>query len=340
MDHFSIGEFSRESGLSAKALRLYDELNLLPPAAVDPFTGYRRYSRDQLDRARLVARLRLVGMPLARIRLVLEMPASMAAAEVAAYWRQLRAETEARGELVQVLLRELRQEEIIMHTDSNLTLTAAVRHGQGARETQQDAAYAGRSVFAVADGFGSDVAAPRVVNTIVTLDEVDGGDPETVIADALAAASETTVGEPGGSTLTAVWLFDDRLRVAHVGDSRLWRVRDGQVDQLTRDHTLVASLIEEGRLTEDEARSHPHRALLNRALAAGEGDADLAEVDVRIGDRFVLTSDGVHAVVDPAWLAGELATQGDADAVSETVAAAVEEAGAPDNYAVVVIDVA
>ncbi len=68
MEHLSIGEFARTSGLTPKALRLYDELGLLTPTRVDPFNGYRWYAPEQLDRARLVARLRLIGMPLARIR--------------------------------------------------------------------------------------------------------------------------------------------------------------------------------------------------------------------------------------------------------------------------------
>lgn len=343
MDHLSIGDFARESGLSAKALRLYDELELLPPAAVDPFTGYRRYARDQLERARLVARLRLIGMPLARIRLVLELAGPLAAAEVTAYWRQVLAETSARDEMVQVLLRELRQEEISMQAPQDFTLTSATRLGQGARESQQDAAYVGRSLFAVADGFGDgrgdQTVSARVIEVIAGLDEAESSaDPDTALAEAVQATAQATAGRDGGSTITAIWLHDGRLWIAHVGDGRVWRVREGQVDQLTRDHTLVASLIEEGRLTEDEARSHPRRSVLNRAVADGEGEVDLSEADVLPGDRFVLTTDGVHSVVEPAWLSGALCSADSPDGVVEAVGAAVERAGAPDNYAVVVVE--
>ncbi|GAB11575.1 serine/threonine protein phosphatase PstP [Gordonia araii NBRC 100433] len=279
MDHMSIGEFARASGLTAKALRHYDELDLLRPADIDAFTGYRRYTHDQMKPARLVAQLRLIGMPLARIRLVLDLAAPMAAIDVAAYWRQVLAETAARGELVQRLLTELRQEEITMSTQHDFVLAAAVRSGRGARESDQDAAYAGRSVFAVADGFGSDVAATRVVDAMASLEDSATDDPDSALRDAVDAAAHSTAADDGGSTLTAMWLHDGRIRVAHVGDSRLWRIRASTVHQLTRDHTLVASLIEDGRLTLDEARAHPHRALLGRALTRGTGDADIAETE-------------------------------------------------------------
>ena len=92
----TIGEFARASRLTAKALRLYDELGLLPPARVDPVSGYRFYQPDQLERARLVAWLRRLGMPLARIRVVCDLPPGAAAAEVAAFWAQAEADLASR----------------------------------------------------------------------------------------------------------------------------------------------------------------------------------------------------------------------------------------------------
>ncbi|HSP60531.1 MAG TPA: MerR family transcriptional regulator, partial [Ornithinimicrobium sp.] len=115
MDHLSIGEFARASGLTAKALRLYDELDLLPPAHVDQANGYRYYTRDQLHRAHLVARLRLVGMPLARIRSVLGLPGPAAATELTAYWRQVLADNATRQEIVQSLVLDLRTRESTMN---------------------------------------------------------------------------------------------------------------------------------------------------------------------------------------------------------------------------------
>src|SRR5690349_9064838 len=99
MELLTIGAFARESRLSPKALRLYDDLGLLPPARVDPASGYRLYRPDQLERARLVAWLRRLGMPLARIRTVCDLEPAAAADEVAAYWAQVRADIAARERL-------------------------------------------------------------------------------------------------------------------------------------------------------------------------------------------------------------------------------------------------
>lgn len=117
------------------------------------------------------------------------------------------------------------------------------------------------------------------------------------------------------------------------------------MEQLTRDHTVVAALIEEGHLTEEEARSHSDRSLLNRAIVpAGTGEhsdagPDIATTPVSPGDRIVLTGDGVHAVLEPGHLATLLTRQGDPDDVGQAIADAVQAAGAPDNYALVIVDV-
>ncbi len=112
------------------------------------------------------------------------------------------------------------------------------------------------------------------------------------------------------------------------------------VERLTRDHTLVASLVEEGKLTDDEAGSHPHRALLNRALARDTvGEPDLSAVDVHVGDRFALTSKGVHAVLAADVLEVLLLQDTDLESVASLIAEAVESAGAPDNFSVVLVEV-
>ncbi len=158
-------------------------------------------------------------------------------------------------------------------------------------------------------------------------------------ADAVAGRSVETRGT-GGTTLTALLLVGDRALVAHVGDSRAYAVRDGSLQRLTRDHTVVQSLVDEGRLTEDEARDDPDRARLNRALGHGSPSApDLSVRAVTTGDRFVLTTDGVHGVLEPRQLAELLLMPGSPDEVAAAVEAAVLSAGAPDNYGVVVVDV-
>ncbi|MFE7508358.1 MerR family transcriptional regulator [Promicromonospora sp. NPDC057488] len=364
LEHLSIGEFARGSGLTPKALRLYDELDLLRPDRVDTFSGYRWYAPAQLDRARLVARLRLVGMPLERIREVAAAPSGVAADLVSAYWRQVEADTASRRDIVASVVQHLRTKETSMPTTGpTLTLGSAARLGQGVRPAQQDALHAGRSLFVVADGFGphgSPVPAGLVIDALTTLDEpwdaADGdpadGDPTAALRAAFAEAQRALDAEAAalpdprhfGTTATAALLVGSTLFSAHVGDSRLWLVRDGRADQLTRDHTVVAALIEEGRLTPDEARSHEDRSLLNRALVpAGTGGhsgdgPDLAATSVRPADRIVLTGDGVHAVLEPGRLADLLTRPGDPDDVAQRIADAVEAAGAPDNYALVVVD--
>ena len=299
MSHLSIGEFARASGLTAKALRLYDELELLVPAEVDPFNGYRRYAPDQLDRARLVASLRLIGMPLYRIREIAGLSAAAGAAEVSAYWRQVEADHRSRRSVVSSVVEHLSARETTMtSTIPDWTIRAVARHEQGARDTQQDAVYAGATMFALADGFGSDDAAPAAIAAVSTLDEGPGGGAPTAAIEAAVARAGAHLAGEGGTTLTALWLVDGQAVSAHIGDCRLHRVREGKVELLTRDHTLVAALVEEGKLTEEEAIAHPHRALLNRALTADTpATVDLRVGEVSAGDRFVLTSDGVHSVV-------------------------------------------
>jgi DNA-binding transcriptional MerR regulator len=107
MSLVSIGEFAQASRLSPKALRLYDELGLLVPARVDEYTGYRWYAAEQLERARLVSALRRIGVPLARVKEILALPAEGAADEVRAYWAATEFEHAARGELAGLLVNEL-----------------------------------------------------------------------------------------------------------------------------------------------------------------------------------------------------------------------------------------
>ena len=359
MEHLSIGEFARRSGLTPKALRLYDELALLRPDRVDAFSGYRWYAPTQLDRARLVARLRLVGMPLERIREVAAAQSGVAADLVSAYWRQVEADTASRRDIVASVVQHLRAKETSMPTTGpTLTHGSASQLGQGARPAQQDALHAGRSLFVVADGFGphgSPVPAGLAIDALAALDEpwdAADGDPAAALRAAFAEAQRALDAEAAtltdrrhfGTTATAALLVGSTLFSTHVGDSRLWLVRDGRADQLTRDHTVVAALIEEGRLTQDEARSHEDRSLLNRALVpAGTGGhsddgPDLATTPVRPGDRIVLTGDGVHVVLEPHRLTDLLTRPGAPDDVAQEIADAVEAAGAPDNYALVVVD--
>ncbi|GAA5117141.1 MerR family transcriptional regulator [Alloalcanivorax gelatiniphagus] len=328
----TIGDFARAVGLTPKALRLYDDLGLLRPAEVDRHSGYRRYAPDQLEGARLVATLRLLGMPLARIQQVLDGPPAAAAQAVEAYWAQVEADTASRRDIVATLVRSLRNEAPTMTTSTTtLHATFGTSHRRGARDRQQDAFVATPGLVAVADGFGDrDDLAEAVLTAYAA------GGLEAAVAEVGAEISAGFPDAPtSGTTLTAVELAGATARIAHVGDARVWRVRDGELRQVTHDHTVVAALIEAGQLTPDEARSHAHRSLLNRALAPGVA-ADEAVLELASGDRLVLTTDGVHSVVHD--LAPLLVGDAGPQEVADAVAAAAAEAGEPDNHTVVVVD--
>jgi len=331
-DLMTIGDFARAAGLTPKALRLYDELGLLRPVEVDEHSGYRRYAHAQLERARLVATLRLVGMPLARIEQVLDGSRAEMARAVSAYWVQVEADTATRRDIVATLVHHLRNEEPAMTTSTHsLHPTIGTSHRRGGRDRQQDAYVATPGLVAVADGFGDrdDLAA-------LALAGFGAGGLAGAVAEVAADVTARLPDAPtAGTTLTAVVLDGGAARVTHVGDARVWLVREGGLRQLTHDHTVVAALVEAGQLSADEAGSHEHRSLLNRALTPGVV-ADELVVDLHPGDRLVLTTDGVHAHVDD--LAPLLLTGGGPQDVADAVAEAVVEVGEPDNHTVVVVD--
>lgn len=343
----TIGAFARASRLSPKALRLYDELGLVRPAVVDSVSGYRYYRPEQLERARLVAWLRRLGMPLARIKVICELDDHQAAQEVAGYWRRVEAETRARGKLAAFLIDYLPGREVDM---SPLTVRYAVLSDRGqVRSSNQDAAYAGSHLFAVADGFGCESdARPASVVAIDALKRADAtvpaGDLLNVLEDAANGASRAIhemadCRKEVGTTLTALLWSGSHLPLVHVGDSRAYLLRDGRLFQISHDHTHVQAMIEEGRLTPEEATSHPQHALLLRAITghpAPEFDLDLHRAEA--GDRYLLCSDGLHTTVTPQDLREVMATATDpAVAVRELVDHANRKGG-PDNIACVVAD--
>ncbi len=202
----------------------------------------------------------------------------------------------------------------------------------------------------MADGFGD---APGLAHDALAelvgpdgLDGADGAgaDPlgalDAALARAAAVVTQRYREQPGaGTTVTALVLDDGRALLAHVGDSRAYRVRAGRLERLTRDHTVVQTLVDEGRLSADEARADDRRVQLNRAVALGAPhEPDLAVHGTLPGDRFVLCTDGVHGEVDPAVLSDLLRSASSPGEVADAVALAVEATGADDNYAVVVLD--
>jgi PPM family protein phosphatase len=352
----SSGEFARASGLTRKALRLYDELGLLTPARVDPQSGYRFYAPAQLEQARLVAWLRRLGMPLASIRAIGALSPGAAATELAAYWERVELETASRRELASFLIGYLsgKDAEMASPASEELTVRYAVRSDIGlARADNEDAAYAGGRLLAIADGMGGhaagEVASAAVISALRPLDtQVPSGELLNALGHAVQRAEgtlrEMVAANPSlrgmGTTVTALLRSGSRIGLAHIGDTRAYLVRGGEVFQITRDHTVVQSLLDAGSITADEASSHPQRFLLLQALD-GEHDSspDLQFHDAVAGDRYLLSSDGLHACVPAEAIGAILVGVADPDEAAEELIRLAMESGGPDNVTCIVADI-
>jgi protein phosphatase len=223
------------------------------------------------------------------------------------------------------------------------------------REGNEDSAYAGPRLLAIADGMGGhaagEVASAVAIAAIAPLDAQVLISSEEML-DALAAAvvsardtlHEMSESDPAvegmGTTLTALLWMDDQVAVCHIGDSRAYLLRDGDLYQITRDHTLIQSLVDEGRLSPAAAANHPQRSLIIRALQGStDADPDLAMHTAKLGDRYLLCSDGLTDVVGDDDVHEVLSTVRDADeAVGRLIALAIRNGG-PDNITCLVADV-
>ncbi|MCX4549656.1 protein phosphatase 2C domain-containing protein [Streptomyces sp. NBC_01387] len=230
---------------------------------------------------------------------------------------------------------------------------AAGSHKGMIREGNEDSGYAGPRLLAIADGMGGqaagEVASSEVISTLVTLDDdVPGSDILTSLGTAVQRANdqlrmmveEDPQLEGMGTTLTALLWTGQRLGLVHVGDSRAYLLRDGVLTQITQDHTWVQRLVDEGRITEEEATTHPQRSLLMRALGSGEHvEPDLSIREVRAGDRYMICSDGLSGVVSHQTMEDTLASyQGPAETIQELIQLALR-GGGPDNITCIVADV-
>ena len=233
-----------------------------------------------------------------------------------------------------------------------LVLRYAARSDRGLiRGTNQDSVYAGPRLLAVADGMGGhaagDVASKVVIAALEHLDDdAPSGDLLQSLRQAVFDGSEhlreVIREEPRlegmGTTLTAVLFAGGRLGLCHVGDSRAYLMRDGVLSQITHDDTFVQSLIDEGRITEEEANSHPQRSLLLRALNGQDVEPDLSMRDARAGDRYLLCSDGLSGVVSHETMASAM-TDPDPQATADRLIELALRSGGPDNITCIVADV-
>jgi protein phosphatase len=235
-----------------------------------------------------------------------------------------------------------------------LALRYAVRSDVGLlREGNEDSAYAGPHLLAVADGMGGhaagEVASSATITTISSLDsERPGIDLVSALAEAVAMANmrlqELVISDPAtegmGTTLTAMLWLDGHAALCHIGDSRAYLLRSGQFYQITHDHTLVQSLVDEGKITEDDVATHPHRSLLLRALDGRTiAEPDLSQLETMPGDRLLLCSDGLSGVVTEQTLHQTLSSVWDPDQAALQLVELAIKGGGPDNITVIVADV-
>jgi len=235
-----------------------------------------------------------------------------------------------------------------------LQLRSAAKSDVGlVRLGNEDSGYAGPRLLMVADGMGGhaagELASATAIAIVADLDVHPPTDAEVLseLSSSIDGAGEsigaTIESDPElagmGTTVTGVFWLDGRLAIVHVGDSRAYLLRDGELLQLTHDHTYVQTLVDAGRITEDEAAVHPRRSLLMRALdGVNPVEADLSIREARVGDRLMLCTDGLSGVMSSDEILERLRHGDPTGAVTRLVDFALER-GAPDNVTVVVADV-
>ncbi|MDO4898887.1 MAG: protein phosphatase 2C domain-containing protein [Rothia sp. (in: high G+C Gram-positive bacteria)] len=222
------------------------------------------------------------------------------------------------------------------------------------RSKNDDSGYAGHYLAVVADGMGGhvggDVASATTVLDLAPLDHAGfAGNAGIYLADEIVNANiimnELVDLNPRlagmGTTCTALLIDGDRIEMAHIGDSRAYRLRGDVFEQVTTDHTFVQRLLQEGRISAEEAEQHPHKNVIMRVL--GDVDAspelELRTLDAQVGEKWVLSSDGLDAVVSVAEIEAVMRSTGDLGQITEILVDMTLERGAPDNVTVVALSV-
>jgi serine/threonine protein phosphatase PrpC len=237
---------------------------------------------------------------------------------------------------------------------SGLSFRYAARSEIGrVRRNNEDAGYAATDLLVVADGMGGheagELASAATVAAIVAaaLDSSGADEVLNQLAEAVITSGEYIADVVAsnrdlagmGTTMTVVAMREDRIAMAHVGDSRAYLYRDNELAQMTKDHTFVQSLVDSGEITMVEAAVHPKRNLMMRAIDGIHAvEVDLSVRETRAGDRYLLCSDGLCGVIDTQTISDALSATDLTHAVTLLIDAAMA-AGAPDNITVVVADV-
>lgn len=236
-----------------------------------------------------------------------------------------------------------------------LTLRYAARSDIGLRRTgNEDSGFADTRLLMVADGMGGHAAGELAsAMAVATFAELAAEDiPDDAVLEYLSGGidqvseriGDVITADPAnqgmGTTVTGMAWLGERMALVHVGDSRAYRLRDGVLSQITKDHTYVQSLVDAGEITAEEATRHPRRNLLNRAVDGIHAvEADLSMRETRPGDRYLLCTDGLSGVVPDELLADVLIHETDLTGAVTTLVDLALEAGAPDNVTVVLADI-
>ena len=235
---------------------------------------------------------------------------------------------------------------------TTLALRYAARSDRGlVRANNEDSVYAGARLLALADGMGGhaagEVASQLVIAALAHLDEDEPrGDLLSQLNDAVHQGNAAIAGQVEtdpeldgmGTTLTAILFAGNRLGLVHIGDSRGYLLRDGELSQITKDDTFVQTLVDEGRITAEEAHSHPQRSLIMRALTGHEVEPTLIMREAFVGDRYLLCSDGLSDPVSFDTIQESLQIP-DVEASADRLIEMALRGGGPDNVTVVVADV-
>lgn len=248
-------------------------------------------------------------------------------------------------------------------TDSEVLQLRSVAHTDPGlhRSNNEDSGYVSARLLVVADGMGGhaygEVASSTAISILAELDKtlptsVPEGEEAPDLIEALGGAIKeigdrlTDLAQEDaelatmGTTVTAfLWDGESQFAVAHIGDSRAYLLRGDQYGQLTRDHTLVQSLVDEGKLTPEQAAVHPRRSVLMRALqSGGTSEPDLYYWQAEPGDRYLLCSDGLSDVVPDELIGQVLASIPDPDDAAATFIDLAKQGGGPDNITCVIAD--
>jgi protein phosphatase len=236
-----------------------------------------------------------------------------------------------------------------------IKLSSSAKSDKGkVRSSNQDSGYSGNNLFIVADGMGGhaggDIASALATQKVASADDVYESSESAIDAltqsmkianqNLLKTVSDYPYLEGMGTTMDALIFTGTTASIVHIGDSRVYHLRGSAMKQITKDHTFVQKLIDSGRITEEEALYHPKRNVLMKVLGDSyqEAEFDVHQIEVQVGDRFLLCSDGLCGVVPEAIIEQNLLVE-DLDEATDLLIAEAKEFGAPDNVTVLIIEV-